>query len=63
MNFNIDENTKYKAIYKGSFTGKTKELNIINPTEAIINFMQKDDDDSYFEIYSLVRIEPIKDYF
>lgn len=54
-----DESKKpiYKAIYKSLHSGETKVFAVAEPTEALVNFLQKGED--IWEMYMLVSVIPL----
>ena len=48
---------KYKAIYKSLYSGNTKELNVIAPTQALSSFLEEDND--IWEVYMLISVIPL----
>ena len=60
MDFKIkceNKGHKYKAIYKSLYSGNTKELNVIAPTQALSGFLEEDND--IWEVYMLVSVMPL----
>ena len=50
---------KYEATYKSLYSGNTKVFIIVEPTEALINFLQKDE--NIWEMYMLTSIVPLNE--
>ena len=60
MNFEMkceSKKHKYKAIYKSLYSGNTKELNVIAPTQALSSFLEENND--IWEMYVLVSVIPL----
>lgn len=53
------KNPKYKATYKSLHSGNIKEFAIVEPTEALANFLQKGDD--IWEMYMLASVTPLNE--
>ena len=50
---------KYKATYKSLHSGNTKVFAVVEPTEALANFLQKGED--ILEMYMLTSIVPLSE--
>jgi hypothetical protein len=50
---------KYKATYKSLHSGNTKVFAVAEPTEALLNFLQKGED--IWEMYMLTSVVPLSE--
>lgn len=48
---------KYKALYKGLYSGNIEEIPVVEPMEALAGFLQEGKD--IWEVYTLISVIPL----